>query len=128
MVLVDYIGIFFYMRQYFYPYTVDTEHFILIRYVRLIYTNAFYSFCVTLCNFAWIKTFGLNSPRYVATVYNIRLIVHESIILANSLSPRGQRLSNPNAPKIDTSATKGMGWFLFTFSMFNMYVILCSDA
>jgi hypothetical protein len=26
------------MRQYFYPYTVDTEHFILVRYVRLIPT------------------------------------------------------------------------------------------
>ena len=25
MVLVDYIGIFFYMRQYFWPHTVDVD-------------------------------------------------------------------------------------------------------
>jgi hypothetical protein len=62
------------------------------------------------------------------SIENIRLIVHKSIILTNSLGPRGQRLSNPNAPKTDTSATKGMGLFLFTFIMFNMYVILCSDV
>ena len=33
-------------------FMVDIQRFILVRYVHLIYTNAFYSFCVVLCNFA----------------------------------------------------------------------------
>ncbi|XP_071177955.1 uncharacterized protein [Mytilus edulis] len=39
-------------------------------------------------------------------IENLRLLVHESILLANSVGARGQRLSTSN-PSTDTSAAKG---------------------
>ncbi|VDH93858.1 Hypothetical predicted protein [Mytilus galloprovincialis] len=39
------------------------------------------------------------------SIENVRLLVHESILLANSIGARGQRLGNPST---ETPAAKGM--------------------
>ncbi|XP_052078011.1 uncharacterized protein LOC127715945 [Mytilus californianus] len=43
------------------------------------------------------------------SIENVRLLVHESIILANSLGARGQRLSSQNTSPTETPAAKGSG-------------------
>ena len=49
-------------------------------------------------------------------IENLRLLVHESILLANSVGARGQRLSTSN-PSTDTPAAKGMNVSFYLFSL-----------
>jgi len=50
MVLVDYIGIFFYMWQYFWPHTVYTKYILVLSVIDLFITPTFYlNFILLLC-------------------------------------------------------------------------------
>ena len=50
MVLVDYIGISFYMWQYFWPHTVYTKYILVLSVINLFITPTFYlNFILLLC-------------------------------------------------------------------------------